>query len=112
TLTPIALNLMDAHGRTVHTNGFATGEQQKTIDTSEFASGLYILQFNTQQGVVRNKVMVVHEKEPEINTMKILPNPESNSGFVNPLGSQVFTFKFIRLKHGSPVAGVPYFPYF
>lgn len=62
TLTPIALNLMDAHGRTVHTNGFATGEQQKTIDTNELASGLYILQFNTQQGVVRKKVMVVHEK--------------------------------------------------
>jgi hypothetical protein len=62
TLTPIALNLMDAHGRTVHINDFATGEQQKTIDTSELASGLYILQFNTQQGVVRKKVMVVHEK--------------------------------------------------
>ncbi len=62
TLTPIVLNLMDAHGRTVHTNGFATGEQQKTLDTSELTSGLYILQFNTQQGVVRKKVMVVHEK--------------------------------------------------
>jgi hypothetical protein len=62
TLTPIAMNLMDAHGRTVHINGFATGEQQKTLDTSELASGLYILQFNTQQGVVRKKVMVVHEK--------------------------------------------------
>lgn len=62
TLTSIALNLVDAHGRTVHANGFATGEQQKTLDTSELASGLYILQFNTQQGVVRKKVMVVHEK--------------------------------------------------
>jgi hypothetical protein len=62
TPTPIALNLIDAQGRTVHTNGFATGEQQKTIDTSELAPGLYIIQFNTGQGVVRKKVMVVHEK--------------------------------------------------
>lgn len=62
TLTPIALNLIDAHGRTVHTNGFATGEQEKILDTSELASGLYILQFNTQQGAVRKKVMVVHER--------------------------------------------------
>lgn len=62
TLTPIALNLMDAHGRTVHTNAFATGEQQKTIDTSELAAGLYIIQLNTSQGVVRKKVMVVHER--------------------------------------------------
>lgn len=46
-----------------------------------------------------------------LNT-EFFTNPESNSGFVNPLGSQVFTFKFIRLKHRSPVAGVPYFPYF
>ncbi|MBX2967035.1 MAG: Ig-like domain-containing protein [Cyclobacteriaceae bacterium] len=62
TLTSIAVTLADAHGRTVHTNGFAAGEQQKTIDTSELAAGLYILQLSTPQGVVRKKVMVVHEK--------------------------------------------------
>jgi Secretion system C-terminal sorting domain len=57
--TPIAL--YDAFGRVVYQSAFNAGEKTKTVSTSTFADGIYMLQLITPQGskVVR-KVMVTH----------------------------------------------------
>ncbi|MBX2955470.1 MAG: T9SS type A sorting domain-containing protein [Cyclobacteriaceae bacterium] len=60
--TAIPIVMVDAQGRQIYTGQFATGEQQKTIITTEMASGLYILHVQAPEGIARKKVMVVHEK--------------------------------------------------
>lgn len=58
TATPFVL--IDAHGRSLVEQEFAPGQQLKTLNTSQLAGGLYILQLKSQQGTVRKKVMIVH----------------------------------------------------
>jgi len=60
--TAIPIVMVDAQGRQIYTGQFATGEQQKTIITTEMASGLYILHVQAPEGIARKKVMVAHEK--------------------------------------------------
>jgi len=60
--TTVPVVLVDAQGRQVYAGQFATGEQQKTIITTEMAGGLYVLHVQAPEGSARKKVMVVHEK--------------------------------------------------
>jgi hypothetical protein len=53
--------LHDMFGKTVAEGEFRAGEQTKTIDTREFAGGMYLFQLQNAGGVVRKKVMVVHQ---------------------------------------------------
>jgi hypothetical protein len=58
TATPFTL--IDAHGRSLAEQEFSPGQQLKTINTSQLAGGLYILQLKSQQGTVRKKVLIVY----------------------------------------------------
>lgn len=60
--TTVPIVMVDAQGRQVYAGQFATGEQQKTIITTEMAGGLYVLHVQAPEGSARKKVMVVHEK--------------------------------------------------
>jgi hypothetical protein len=57
----IPMNFSDTYGREVYKSTFLKGEQTKLINTKHLNAGLYILQFETATGVVRKKVMVVHD---------------------------------------------------
>jgi hypothetical protein len=57
--TPVTM--VDMYGRIVYENVFNAGENRKTVNTSEFTGGMYVIQINTPEGnVARRKVMVVH----------------------------------------------------
>jgi hypothetical protein len=61
--TEVPVTLVDAHGRVLYTHRFAVGEQQKTVLTTDWAGGVYILQLRSPAGEqVRKKVMVVHQR--------------------------------------------------
>jgi hypothetical protein len=57
----INLRMIDSFGHEMMVPGFAKGQQNKTIHTKDLAAGLYILQLETGKGMVRKKVMVLHE---------------------------------------------------
>ncbi len=57
--TPI--RLMDAQGRMVFEGRFGSGEYRKTIDTSSFAGGMYILQIQSNETKVWRKVLIAHQ---------------------------------------------------
>ncbi len=53
------VKMVDAFGREVYNASFNIGEQKKTVKTSEFASGVYIIQIKSTTGeVVRKKVII------------------------------------------------------
>lgn len=54
--------LTDTQGRTVLQQHFSPGQQAITINTSDLAAGLYVLQLRTKTGTVRKKVMVVRTR--------------------------------------------------
>lgn len=56
--TPLVM--YDAVGKSVHQTAIDKGQQSKTISTQEFAPGVYLIQLETDKGIVRKKVMVVH----------------------------------------------------
>ena len=56
--TPLVM--YDAVGKSVHQTAIDKGQQSKTIGTQELAPGVYLIQLETDKGVVRKKVMVVH----------------------------------------------------
>lgn len=58
--TPTPIQLVNTQGQIIYDGSIATGEQRKTINTSEFAGGVYILQLRSKENVVRKKVMIVH----------------------------------------------------
>lgn len=58
----ISVSLLDAHGRTVVHSTVGVGERRKTISTADLAGGVYIIQLpDPSGGLVRKKVMVVHQ---------------------------------------------------
>jgi hypothetical protein len=57
--TPI--RLMDAQGRMVFEGSFGSGEYRKTIDTTSFAGGMYILHIQTNETKVWRKVLIAHQ---------------------------------------------------
>jgi hypothetical protein len=48
-------------GKTVEQSFFEKGETTKTIATESLAGGVYLIQIETDKGVLRRKVMVVHK---------------------------------------------------
>ena len=52
--------MFDAVGKAVHQTAIDKGQQSKTINTQDFAPGVYLIQLETDKGTVRKKVMVVH----------------------------------------------------
>jgi hypothetical protein len=58
---PINLKFIDSFGREVQQSIIQRGKQEATLSTTDFAAGVYMLQLQTTKGVVRKKVMVVHE---------------------------------------------------
>jgi hypothetical protein len=59
TQTPV--KLFDSFGRQVFETRYKPGEQTKTIETKSFSSGVYLIQLETEKGIVRKKAIVVHE---------------------------------------------------
>ncbi|MFN4958844.1 MAG: T9SS type A sorting domain-containing protein [Cyclobacteriaceae bacterium] len=58
---PIRLRMVDQLGRTLDAGNIPTGETKQTIDTSNLAAGMYLLQLEGIQGTpVRKKVIIVH----------------------------------------------------
>lgn len=59
-ITPTPLIVYDAVGKAVHQTAIDKGQQSKTVNTQDFAPGVYLIQLETDKGTVRKKVMVVH----------------------------------------------------
>jgi hypothetical protein len=58
---PTLVNMVDAFGKVAHQLMFNTGEQQKTIRTTELTAGVYIVQIGTPEGgVAYRKVVITH----------------------------------------------------
>jgi hypothetical protein len=58
---PTLVNMIDAFGKVAHQLMFNSGEQQKTIRTTEFTAGVYIVQIGTPEGgMVYRKVVITH----------------------------------------------------
>ncbi|MBL7853831.1 MAG: T9SS type A sorting domain-containing protein [Cyclobacteriaceae bacterium] len=58
---PIRLRMVDQLGRVLEAGNIPTGETKQTIDTSNLAAGMYLLQLEGIQGTpVRKKVIIVH----------------------------------------------------
>jgi len=56
------LQLIDQTGRTALQSAISAGESRKTLNVTDLASGVYILQINVGNGnFTRKKVMVVHD---------------------------------------------------
>jgi hypothetical protein len=53
--------LYDQVGKVSHKTWFEKGESRKLIDTSKLAAGMYLLQVDSNKGMTRKKVMVVHQ---------------------------------------------------
>lgn len=54
------MQLYDQMGKLVHQSTFEKGDTRKTIDTDELAGGVYLIQIESQNGILRRKVMVLH----------------------------------------------------
>jgi hypothetical protein len=54
------LVMYDAVGKSVQQTAIEKGQQSKTVNTQDFAPGVYLIQLETDKGTVRKKVMVVH----------------------------------------------------
>lgn len=61
TSAKIAIRLIDSYGHELTVPGFEKGEQNKVVTTKDFAGGLYIMQLESAKGMVRKKVMILHE---------------------------------------------------
>ncbi len=57
---PTTVELFDPVGRTAYRSAIAKGEDRKVIGTEELSAGVYLLQIQTDQGIIRKKVLVVH----------------------------------------------------
>jgi hypothetical protein len=54
------LQMFDQMGKVIEKSMLDKGQKTKTIDTSEMAGGVYLIQINTPKGILRRKVMVLH----------------------------------------------------
>ncbi|MFN3841549.1 MAG: T9SS type A sorting domain-containing protein, partial [Cyclobacteriaceae bacterium] len=59
---PTPIVLIDSHGRNLMEQAFLPGQQMKTLNTSQLADGLYIIQLRSQNGTVRKKVLIIHSR--------------------------------------------------
>ena len=57
-ITPVTL--FDSFGKTIIQSHFNTGERTINMDTKELIFGMYFLRIETQQGLLRRRVLVVH----------------------------------------------------
>jgi hypothetical protein len=57
----VGVKMIDSFGRTVYQNGIKRGEQTTTVSTEQFAGGVYFIQLETAKGVLRKKIMIVHD---------------------------------------------------
>jgi hypothetical protein len=55
------VTFIDGFGRIVNSSSINAGENRKIITTKELAGGVYILEIETPKGVIRKKIMVVHD---------------------------------------------------
>ena len=55
------LKMYDQLGKVVNETQFEKGENTRTMNTSELSGGVYLIQIETEKGVLRRKVMVLHE---------------------------------------------------
>lgn len=58
---PVPVKLFDQLGKMVHNSVVPAGQSSKTINTSDFISGTYLLQIESDQNSFK-KVLIVHEK--------------------------------------------------
>ena len=56
----IQIRMVDSYGHEIMIPGFEKGEQVKIVTTKDFAGGLYIMQLETSKGIVRKKMMILH----------------------------------------------------
>lgn len=57
----ISIEMIDQVGKTVHNVDLPTGSREQTIEVTNYAAGIYILQLRDQRGaLVRKKVMITH----------------------------------------------------
>jgi hypothetical protein len=54
------LQMFDQLGKVVTQSTFEKGQKNKTINTSDLTGGVYLIQINTVKGILRRKVMVMH----------------------------------------------------
>jgi hypothetical protein len=53
--------MLDAYGKAVYENYFSPGQKRKSVNTTDMAAGMYVIQIATPDGgVVTKKIMVVH----------------------------------------------------
>jgi hypothetical protein len=55
-----ALQVFDQLGKVMLEANFEKGESRKTINTSEYSGGVYLIQMKGEKGMLRHKVMVMH----------------------------------------------------
>lgn len=55
------LKMYDQMGKMVEETFFEKGDSRKTIDTNPLSGGMYLIQVESEKGVLRRKVMVVHK---------------------------------------------------
>lgn len=55
------LQLFDQMGKMVKETWFENGENKKTVSTTNYAAGMYLLQMDSPSGVVRKKIMIMHQ---------------------------------------------------
>jgi hypothetical protein len=57
----VRVNLMDQMGKMLQQTGINAGEKSVSIDTENYAAGLYFIQIETKSGeVIRQKIIIVH----------------------------------------------------
>jgi PKD repeat protein len=56
----MSLKIYDQVGKAVHQSSFEKGDKQKVITTENLSAGMYLIQIQSQKGVLRRKVMVLH----------------------------------------------------
>jgi hypothetical protein len=57
----IPVTIFDQFGRKINTSGFDKGEYVKNISVKDFAAGVYIIELATSKGMIRKKLMVIHD---------------------------------------------------
>jgi hypothetical protein len=57
----ISLKMFDVNGHELHNKFFEKGERSKVLDTHDFADGVYLIQVEMDNNLVRKKVMVIHD---------------------------------------------------
>jgi hypothetical protein len=57
----IQIQIFDISGRVIHQTSLMRGEKSKALNFRELNGGAYIIEFKNTKGIIRRKVMVIHE---------------------------------------------------